>query len=107
MNEILDFIANFQSVQSIHIFTEGCCYWFAYILKGRFPRATIIYNPVENHFAVRIKGCAYDITGKIKVDKNWYSWSRYQKLDPLDAGRVYKNCILKQYEDQTNTDETM
>ena len=51
MNEIRDFIVNFQSVQSIHIFMEGCCY--------------------------------------------------------LDAGRVYKNCILKQYEDQTNTDETM
>ena len=26
MNEIRDFIVNFQSVQGIHIFTEGCCY---------------------------------------------------------------------------------
>ena len=41
--EILDFIAHFQRTDTIEVFTNGMCYWFAVILLERFG-GDILYN---------------------------------------------------------------
>ena len=87
----------------IDCFTQGCCYWFAFILKERF-QGKIVYDPVIGHFACMIGDTAYDIRGNI--DKtygpgffNWYEWDTwelYANGEPSGARQqVIKDCILK------------
>lgn len=90
---VVDFITHFQNLGTIDIFTNGCCYWFAVILKERF-QGTIMYNPIDNHFATLINGFLYDITGQISK-KGWKEWDEYKKLDELETERIYKYCIAK------------
>lgn len=90
---VVDFIMHFQNLGTIDTFTNGCCYWFAVILKERF-QGTIMYNPIDNHFATLINGFLYDITGQISRD-GWEEWDEYKKLDELETERIYKYCIAK------------
>ena len=96
--EVIKFIEHFQNLGTIDTFTNGCCYWFAKILEKRF-QGTIMYNPIDNHFATLISARLYDITGdisdKIRIDDSWYEWSEYEKLDPLETNRIYEYCINK------------
>ena len=111
MNDILNFIKIFQTPETTKVFTNGCCYWFAVILSKRFEQSTIMYNPVENHFATRIKDGLYDITGRLEFtchykyvngvqeyDGHWIAWDSYSCYDSLNRERVYKQCILKIYD---------
>lgn len=98
--EILNFIARFQNEGTIHIFTHGCCYWFAKILDERFNmyelESGIFYNEVDNHFATLINFHLYDITGdlgNIKDLKGWDSWKKVILNDYLLYERIYHDCI--------------
>lgn len=93
-DNVLAFIKHFQNEGTIKTFTEGCCYWFAHILKERFS-GLIYYNPVENHFATKIDGSLYDITGELVDGRNWMMWRKYIAMDLLDAIRVIKDCVNK------------
>lgn len=95
MDSILKFIEGIRNEGTVRAFTQGYCYWFAFILHERFILSEIDYNPVLNHFALRIGTALYDITGELQDDGKWVDWDEYQQLDPLDAERVYKYCILK------------
>ena len=90
--EILDFIATFKGSEAV--FTNGNCYWFAKILKERFPDGDILYNSTFNHFAFDINGKIHDITGIIPEHKDWYYWDFYKKEDPIHAMRIYRDCVL-------------
>ena len=92
--QVLAFIKHFQNEGTIKTFTNGCCYWFAHILMHRFD-GTLMYNPVENHFATKIGAFLFDITGEVKMDENWVMWYEYAARDWRDAERVYYNCMLK------------
>lgn len=48
----------------IECFTNGCCYWFAVILRQRF-KGKIVYDPVIGYFACKIGDAVYDIRGNI------------------------------------------
>ena len=87
----------------IDCFTQGCCYWFAFILKERF-QGKIVYDPVIGHFACQIGSSVYDIKGNIDKQYgpgffNWYEWDTwelYANGEPSGARtRVIKDCILK------------
>ena len=93
---VLKFIKQFQNQGTVETFTEGCCYWFAVILKKRFAafHPTMMYNPIDNHFATKIGNTLYDITGVIKPDE-FESWTKYSKEDYLLTRRIIKDCILK------------
>jgi hypothetical protein len=104
---VLRFISHFQTSETIKVFTEGCCYWFAKILVDRFEslgNAKIIYNPVLGHFAAELDGTKYDITGILSTDDNnkswhqWYAYATYDGFDKLDNERVRKYCIELQDE---------
>lgn len=76
-------------------FTSGCCYWFAWILVQRFPGAEIVYGEVDNHFAARIGGRVYDITGDVtdRASASWKPWKSYEEGSSHRAG-IVRNCIL-------------
>ena len=93
-NEVIQFIKCFQNDNTIKTFTEGCCYWFAHILKYRFW-GTIMYEPVLNHFATLIDGHLFDITGELNDKNDWQEWDEFKKIDELETKRIYKYCIYK------------
>lgn len=99
---ISHFSSGFGEIQSKFLY--GQCYWFAKILEKRFTPfyySDIIYSQIENHFyfSVRIEQCflLFDIRGLYqKVDKlpeAFYFWDDYIAYEPLDATRVYRDCI--------------
>lgn len=87
----------------IDCFTQGCCYWFAFILKERF-QGKIVYDPVIGHFACQIGSSVYDIKGNIDKQygpgffkwHDWDNWEIYADKQPSSARtRVIEDCILK------------
>lgn len=100
--QILTFINEFSKhgPQVTTCFTSGNCYWFANILYHRFLQevetADIVYDPLDNHFAVLLNGCYYDITGELCENYRWTSWHTYRfKTDPTHAKRIERQCINK------------
>ena len=80
-------------------FSYGMCYHFALILHIRFrdEDAQKLYDPINGHFAVRINGRIYDITGDI-TDETIYTWAEWKDLyyeDPKLADRIRRDCIWK------------
>lgn len=92
MNEIENFISLFDNDQK---YMHGLCYWFAYILKGRFPEGGIWYDQVMNHFYFVIDDAAYDVRGRVILPSTAVKWDEYKKYDSLDYQRVVKYCVLK------------
>lgn len=99
--EVLSFIDRFTKLSKNHdvidVFTSGCCYWFAEILRKRFPGSMIYYDPVMNHFVTAVNtdesNVMFDITGVADESEHYILWSFYQEDEPLDAERVRKYCI--------------
>lgn len=94
-NKVYSFINKFTDSHNLadveYIFTNGCCYWFAYILHARFPGSTIMYNALDNHFATLIDGVLYDITGEIQNNSKWIPWDDYS--DTTHKNRITEYCI--------------
>ena len=80
-------------------FLNGSCYWYARMLQEHFKpwfNTEIMYNPVQNHFACKIKNLYYDAAGEIAPDPDeWCAWSSYIELEPKGAARIYRDCILQ------------
>lgn len=97
--EVLDFIKHFQNPGTIETFTEGCCFWFAYILDQRFRMTPcvhrIMYNQISGHFACEIDGTLYDITGAIEDRTNWEPWDDFYMSEPVYGEIVVRDCVLK------------
>lgn len=95
--EVNRFIQRFteHGSQVEQCFTQGCCYWFAWVLTERFPGSEIVYDAIGNHFAAKIGGRAYDITGDVteKALSPWEPWSGYEVGSTCRAG-IVRNCIM-------------
>lgn len=97
MNElkINDFISKFHKTSKtndiVEVFTCGCCYWFAYILTGRFPETEMMYDQIINHFMVGYNGRLYDITGDVTDNYNAIAWKDFE--DELERQRIIQYCI--------------
>lgn len=101
LKEVNKFIKDFKlydnSGEVTDTFTKGYCYWFAYILKARFNRGSIVYYHAGNHFAFEVCGHIFDITGDI-TDKNvlFEPWEQFKlHFDPLVVQRLKRDCIDK------------
>lgn len=109
MNRIEQFIKKFredsknEEVLESH-FTNGYCYHFAVILATLFfnedYKSHIMYNPIDNHFAIIYNCELYDITGKIELYNccDWHYWDEYKMQDELETDRIIKQCIYKEEE---------
>lgn len=93
--EVLKFINRFnpKSEDVRSTFMDGCCYWFAFILRHRFftDDSEIMYDPVANHFGTRIGDAVYDITGNVTEQYNWIPWYRID--DETHRMRIIRDCI--------------
>ena len=93
--EIIAFIDRFTlqgALQdTIITFTQGCCYWFSYIMHTRFPDSAVMYDPIENHFVIEIEGRLYDITGEVTNDYKVVDWNTYP--DEIEKKRIIQDCI--------------
>lgn len=98
--EVREFIEGFKrfdrSGEVTRTFSNGYCYYFAFILSVRFCHSRIMYYPVGKHFACEIDGRIYDITGDI-TEKNlsFIPWDEYQVEEQDDAVQVMIKCIMK------------
>lgn len=95
-DEILGFIQHFHGSETV--FTDGCCYWFGYILQGRFQDAEAVYLPVTGHFVTRINGLLYDVTGDVTekfADEKQVSWAEMDGYDRSVKDRVIRDSVLK------------
>lgn len=72
------------------LFLNGCCYWFAQILRDRF-HGVIVYDPVRNHFATQIAARFYDITGEVGTAYEFIPWSMYE--DTTHKERLLRQCV--------------
>lgn len=104
---VADFNTYFDGCQDNFLF--GNCYWYARILQERFSAwfpTEIMYNQVDNHFCCRLEtaaGCFYaDASGVFATGEpdGWVLWKDYINVEPLDAARVYRDCIWHLEEDQ-------
>lgn len=98
--EPLKFIKHFlpqgRDTKTVDTFTQGCCYWFAYILFIRFadiPDTAIMIDQVENHFGTMINGRVYDITGDVTDIYEWQWWGDIVLNDETLAERIKRDCI--------------
>lgn len=94
--EILQFINHFLKTSKTQnfteVFTQGCCYWFAYILCARFPEMEIMYDPTINHFMAGCDGRLFDVTGEVTdMYKNAVPWKTFD--DSTHRERLNAQCI--------------
>ena len=76
--------------------TDGNCYFFAVILKSRFPQGIIYYDVIDGHFVVDIDGVKYDWSGIVK-DKgkhHYVEWDKFDQYDELQKRSIINQCIL-------------
>lgn len=86
------FIKRFHDYTDVDsVFTNGCCYWFAYIIKGRFDEAKIMYDSINNHFGTMINDRVYDVTGDVTDKYSWEPWENFD--DELEKSRIVRDCI--------------
>lgn len=72
----------------------GNCYYFAVILRDRFG-GVICYDTSHGHFVTRIDDVYYDYSGVYNPDRPdaVVEWSRLKAHDPLQYGRVLRDCV--------------
>ena len=73
---------------------NGNCYWFAHILKTRFPFLEIYYLPIEGHFVCGDGENFYDWTGVVKLQELPILLDDIQLIDSLWYDRIVRDCIL-------------
>ena len=96
-DEVLGFISRFTAKgkrkEVIDAFRNGCCFWFAKILRDRFSgcNPSIMYDQVENHFGTMVGERIYDITGDVTDDFRWEIFEQME--DKLLISRLIRDCV--------------
>lgn len=72
------------------------CYFFAVILKSRFPKGIILYDVIDGHFVLEIQGKKYDWTGIVSEEgKHVYvKWDDFDDYDIVQKQRIINDCTL-------------
>ena len=73
--------------------TENC-YYFALILKDRFPNGAIYYDVIHGHFVFKLNGKYYDHTGIVSYG-DWYlvEWEKFDEYDKLQKKVIIRDCL--------------
>lgn len=75
----------------------GNCYFFAVILKSRFPSGDIYYDTIAGHFVFKLHGEFYDYEGRVE---SFYDigavikWDEFEEYDPILKARIVRDCII-------------
>jgi hypothetical protein len=103
-NEILEFIHR-RFPQDCH-WLDGNCFWFALILKKRFPNVEIFYFPIQGHFVVGLKTVKntlqnlnteiiyFDWTGIVIPEEEPWPLSQIEEEDDLLYSHLIRDCFM-------------
>lgn len=92
VNPVLDFISRRFDIDCR--WTTGNCYYFAVILKARFPCGVIFYDVIYGHFIVQIGGLYYDHNGIVDLtDRFLVEWENFDAYDSNQKRRILIDCI--------------
>lgn len=91
-DEVLEFIQ--RRFKADCGWTTGNCYYFAIILKDRFPKGKIFYDVIYGHFIFQYKNKYYDWTGIIKPLGYLVKWDKFDEYDSLLEKRIIRDCIM-------------
>lgn len=90
--EILNFINRRWKKDSD--WTNGNCYWFAFILCERFPSLKMYYLPIDGHFIAGDGETFYDWEGEVHTTEVMYLFSDLQDMDPLWGSHLIRDCKM-------------
>lgn len=79
---------------------DGNCYYFAVILKARFPNGEIYYDVVDGHFVFQLEDLYFDWNGTClqydidnRLKEHLYKWSEFHKIDSEQYKRIIQDVI--------------
>ena len=73
---------------------NGNCYYFAVILKDRFPEGKIMYDVIDGHFVFQYDGLYYDYRGITKQEDGFLvEWDKFDDYDSIQKKRITRDCI--------------
>lgn len=93
-DEVLEFIN--RRFQKDCNWLDGNCYYFALILKDRFPEGRIWYNLVYGHFLFELGDKYYDFSGLLNPSMVYSAvpWDNMEVYDKLWKERIIRDCIM-------------
>ena len=74
--------------------TSGNSFYFATILKTRFPELEIYYLPIVGQFVAGTEGTYYDYNGEVEVGETPIKFSIMQISDPAYYARILRDCVM-------------
>jgi len=100
----MNVVTEFEVLEFIHRrfkndcdWTTGNCYYFAVILKSRFPEGDIVYDTVRGHFMFMICGRYFDYFGVVNIESDCdkiIPWSSFDSYDKYQKDIIRRDCIL-------------
>ena len=91
--QILEFL-NRRFPKNTGTWTNGNCYWLAFILKEAFG-CEIYYLPIQGHFIAKDKdNIYYDQNGVVELEEEALSWDRLEQEDSLWYDCIVRDCVL-------------
>lgn len=92
-NEVLDFIQ--RRFKDDCDWTDGNCYYFALILKDRFPEGKIFYDVRLGHFIYKYGEKYYDWLGVYECKEDYLvPWDLFEMYDYSQKQRIMQDCIM-------------
>ena len=92
-NEVLEFI-NRRFIYECN-WMGGNCYFFAVILKSRFPEGKIYYDVIAGHFVFQYQNKFYDWLGLYLLDDaKLVLWDEFDQYDSLQKEIIIRDCIM-------------
>lgn len=91
-NEVLEFIQ--RRFKTDCKWTDGNCYYFAIILKDRFPDGKIFYDVIYSHFIFQYQNKYYDWTGIINPIGYLVEWDKFDEYDSSVKKRIIRDCVM-------------
>lgn len=92
-NEVLEFIKR-RFNNNYCKWTDGNCYYFAVILKDRFPDGKIYYNTLQGHFVFHHNGIYYDWNGIFDDTQHNIAWDTFEEYDSMVKTRIIRDCLM-------------
>ena len=91
-NDVLEFIQRRFKVDCNWL--DGNCYYFAIILKDRFPEGKIFYDVIHGHFIFKYQDELYDWSGIHRPEGLLVDWDNFDEYDSLLKKRIIRDCVL-------------
>lgn len=92
-NEVLEFIK--RRFKDDCKWLDGNCYYFAIILKDRFPEGMIFYDVQLGHFVFKYYEYYYDWSGIYNCKEDYLiPWHLFESYDSSQKKIIERDCIM-------------